>query len=315
MVVSPEQLAAAIRSANFEPCQLSVNPLQSRLARLTCPNACLDFAELGPAMLFTGAMPVDCYTLVFVTRCPKKGRSFNFATEHLDGYMGFFPPGGILDAYTPEGYSNATLTVPVEEFHLALERWFPEIPDVVVNRGAGMRIGVVEQQRLRLLLSTVLEGIQDPAGLFSDHLTRREVEELLLESFLLALRGGVGRLVPLPNRRVAGRLKHLRQARDFIREAVHDPIRVEDVSNALGMSPRGVEVLFRNSLGIGPSAYIRHQRLHGVRRTLLAEAPKPGVIKEVALKWGFWHMGHFSKHYRSLFGECPTQTLVTNTQG
>ena len=310
MVVNPEQLASAIRSADFEPFQLSAKPLLSRLARLTGPNACLDFAELGPAMLFTGAMPVDCYTLVFVTHCPVKGHSFNFATEHLDGYMGFFPPGGLLDAYTPQGYANATLTVPAEKFHEALDKWFPEIPDGMLKRGAGMRIGEVEQQRLRLLLSTALEGIRDPAGPFSDGWARREMEEMLLESFLIALRSGAGGLVPSPNSRVVGRLKHLREAREFIRSSARGPIRLEDVSEALGMSARGVEVLFRSSVGVGPTAYIRHERLHAVRRALLTVKPGPGVIKETAMQWGFWHMGHFSKNYRQLFGESPMETLV-----
>jgi AraC family transcriptional regulator, ethanolamine operon transcriptional activator len=310
-VLNPEQLATAIRSADFEPCQLSSSPMPSRLARLMGPgNVCLDFAELGPAMLFTGLMSVDCYTLVFVTRCPVKGHSFNFATEHLDGYMGFFPPGGLLDAFTPQGYSNATLTVPAEQFHQALERWFPEIPDTLLKRGAGMRIGEVEQRQLRHLISTVLEGIQDPAGPFSDGWARGEMEEMLLESFLIALRSGAGGLVPVPNSRVAGRLKHLREAREFIRSSARGPIRLEDVSEALGMSARGVEALFRSSLGVGPTAYIRHQRLHAVRQSLLTAMPGPGVIKETAMQWGFWHMGHFSKNYRQLFGESPMQTLA-----
>jgi AraC family ethanolamine operon transcriptional activator len=38
--------------------------------------------------------------------------------------------------------------------------------------------------------------------------------------------------------------------------------------------------------------------------------PGPGVIKETAMQWGFWHMGHFSKNYRQLFGESPVETLV-----
>ncbi len=127
-VLDPEGLAAAVRNANFQPCQLSVRPSPSRIARVLCETVCLDFASLGPAMLFSGSMPQDCYTLVFVTECPEKGRSFNFAIEHSDGYMGFFPPGGMLDAYTPEGYANATLTVPSLVFLAAVERSFPEIP-------------------------------------------------------------------------------------------------------------------------------------------------------------------------------------------
>jgi AraC-like DNA-binding protein len=115
-------------------------------------------------------------------------------------------------------------------------------------------------------------------------------------------------------RRIAGRLKHFRQARDFIKESAHESIQLGDVGNALGMSPRGVEVFFRSSLGIGPNVFIRHQRLHGVRRALLAAESEAGAVKDLALQWGFWHMGHFSENYRTLFGESPTSTL-TRRQG
>ena len=61
-VLDPEALAAAIRDANLIPCQLSGKPSLSRMTRVVCPRMCLDFASLGPAMLFSGSMPKECYT-------------------------------------------------------------------------------------------------------------------------------------------------------------------------------------------------------------------------------------------------------------
>ena len=119
-ILDPEALATAVRSANLDICQLSRRPLPSMIGRVMCQRVCLDFASLGPAMALSGSMPQECYTLVFVTECPEKGRAFNFAAEHTDGYMGYFPPGEVLDAYTPEGYSNATLTVPADIFRAAV---------------------------------------------------------------------------------------------------------------------------------------------------------------------------------------------------
>jgi AraC-like DNA-binding protein len=309
-VLDPESLAAAIRNANFQPCQLSVRPSPSRISRVMCQSVCLDFASLGPAMLFSGTMSKDGYTLVFVTECPEKGRSFNFTIEHNDGYMGFFPPGGMLDAYTPEGYANATLTVPSAVFLAAVERSFPEIPEGVLTRGAGMRIGAVEQARLRGLLSAVMAGIEDPAEPLAGDAARNHLEPDLLEAFLSALRDGCGSLVPSPGLRIDGRLRRLRQARDYVADRLHQPVSLTDLCGELSLSRRGVELLFQDSLGIGPSAFIRHQRLHGVRRTLLVAPSAPGTVKESALQWGFWHMGHFSQEYRSLFGESPSETLV-----
>jgi AraC-like DNA-binding protein len=309
-VLDPEALAAVVRHANLQSCQLSVRPSPSMIARVMCQSVCLEFASLGPAMLFSGSMPQGCFTLVFVTECPGKGHSFNFAAEHTDGYMGFFPPGGMLDAYTPEGYANATLTVPAAVFLAAVEQSFPEIPESVLKRGAGMRIGAAEQTRMRGLLSSVMAAIKDPQAPLADNLARKHLECVLLDEFLVALRSGCGSLIPSPGRRIEGRLRRLRQAREYFTEHLHETVSLEDLSSALGMSRRGVELLFHDSLGIGPAAFLRHQRLHGVRRSLLTSPLAHGAVKKSALQWGFWHMGHFSREYRTFFGESPSATLA-----
>ena len=309
-VHDPESLAAAVRNTNLQACQLSGRPLPSLIARLMCQRVCLDYASLGPAMLFSGSMPQDFYTLVFVTECPENGRSFNFATEHTDGFMGFFPPGVMLDAYTPEGYANATLTIPTTVFLASVEQQFPEIPSGVLKRGACVRIGLPEQTRLRGLLSSVRTGMEHETEPLADVMVRKPLENALLDAFLTALRSGCGSMVPDPRKRIEGRLRRLRQARDYMADNLHQPILLEDLCSVLGMSRRGVEVLFRDSLRIGPSAFLRHQRLHGVRRALMSATPSHGVVKETALSWGFWHMGHFSHEYQVLFGERPSMTLA-----
>lgn len=311
-VLDPVALAAAVRNADLVPCQLSVRPAPSWLARISCENVCLDFASLGPAMLFGGVMSKDCYTLVFVTACERKGHSFNFATEHHDGYMGFFPPGGILDAYTPEGYASATLTVPAAVFLAAVERLFPEIPDGILRDGACMRIGLPEQNLLRSLLGSTESGVKDRSATLMGPIGREALESDLLDAFILGLRAGCDSLMPSPGLRMTKRLARLRKARDYIADHMHQPISLMELCAELGMSRRGVELLFQDSLGIGPASFIRHQRLHGVRRTLLSSAPVAGTVKESALQWGFWHMGHFSREYRSLFGETPSTTAARN---
>lgn len=308
-ILDPEALAAAIRNANFQPCQISAGPSASWMARVICPQVCLDFASLGPAMLFSGSMPRDCYTLVFVTACPDKGRSFNFAIEHNDGYLGFFPPGGMLDAYTPKGYANATLTVSASIFEAAVERMFPEIPEIVLRRGSGMRIGAAEQACLRGLLLAVTTGIEDPSRPLLGHGALGQLEVDLLDVFLLVLRSGCESLIPRPGQRIQGRLRRLKQARDFLTDNLHAPLSITELCGEMGMSRRGVELLFQDSMGIGPSAFLRHQRLHGVRRALKAAPCVAGVVKQTALDWGFWHMGHFAREYRELFGESPSGTL------
>lgn len=309
-VENPEDLAEAIRSAEFEPCLLKRSPTPSWIARVNCPQVCLDFARLGSPFLFTGVMPKDCYSLIFVIECPRKANTFNFNTEHHDGYLGFFPPGWELDAYTPDGYTNATLTVPAALFRAAVETSFPEIPEKFLQRGAILRIGRAEQESLRALLSETVKMIGDPEATIGGLALRSELERRLLDGFLGMLRAGSGVGAPNVSSRTVGAVSHLRHAREFIRESTKGPVQLDDLCAHLGMSRRGVELMFRKSLGIGPGAFIRQQRLHGVRRELLMGNPKTWTVKQLAIEWGFLHMGHFSRNYRDLFGETPSETLM-----
>jgi AraC-like DNA-binding protein len=309
-VCDPEMLTLAIRGATLKPCQISARPAPSKLARVVGSRTCLDFATLGPAMLFSGAMPADCFTLIYVRTCPTAGRTFNFGLEHTDGYMGFFPPGGLLDAVTPAGYGNATLTIPAPHFHAAMATAFPDIPEMILARGAAVRVGPREQSRLRALLDRCEAMIWQPGAAPAEPLARHHLERELLEAFLTALRSGCSDLVPSPAPRVAARHRRLRQAREFLAAHAHEPIHLDDLCTAIGLSHRGVENLFQDLLGVNPIAYLRHQRLHGVHRALRQAASAPGAVKRAAFEWGFIHHGRFACDYRALFDEYPTETLA-----
>lgn len=311
LLTDPELLVEGIRGAEMIPCQLSRRARVSELHRILLPQSCLDLADLGPSMLFSGLMPRDCYTLVFVLSCPMKGRSFNFATEHTDGYLGFFPPGGEVDAVTPEGYANATLTVAAPRFLAELGRVFPEFPDTFLEKGVAMRISPEGQCGIRRI-ARELRALKDGgAGSLGHPAAREALESELLGDFLTALRDGCGDLVSAASMRLARRQRRFRELRDFL--AAHDPAEINLVRlcEASGLSARGLENLFRDHLGIPPLVFLRHRRLHEARRQLLRSGILGEVsVKDVALAQGFWHLGRFARYYQEFFGENPSSTLL-----
>ena len=309
-VGDPEMLVAGITGADLAPCQLSARPAVSELARLLLPATCLDMVRLGPAMLFSGAMPGDCYTILFVSTCPQPGHSFNFETSHTDGYIAFFPPCGAIDGTTPADYAQATLTLPVATFEAALAIHFPDMPPDLLARGAAIRIPTADQAPLRALLDTLQAAIWNPAAPLANENMRRHAEHNLVAAFFAALRGAIDhRIKPAPLR-LAKRHRSLRYARDYLTAHLHETVYLEDLCRSTGLTPRTLENIFHDFLGITPTAFLRHQRLHGVRRTFRQTAAGPGVIKQVAHDWGFMHQGHFARDYRTLFGETPSATLI-----
>ena len=115
---------------------------------------------------------------------------------------------------------------------------------------------------------------------------------------------------PMPAARLsaAGRRRIVRQAREYMRAHVDEPIGVPALCEATSASRRNLQYAFGEALGMSPVAYLRVMRLNRVRRDLLRE---PGLaIGEVAARWGFWHLPRFAGDYRGFFGELPSATRM-----
>lgn len=101
------------------------------------------------------------------------------------------------------------------------------------------------------------------------------------------------------------RWKIVRQAREIINHNTDEPVTIESLCLEVGVSRRTLQYCFQESLGINPVAFLRAQRLNGVRRML----KEVHSVTEAATAWGFWHFGHFAQEYKKLFGELPSETL------
>ncbi|GAA2227232.1 hypothetical protein GCM10010413_23460 [Promicromonospora sukumoe] len=102
----------------------------------------------------------------------------------------------------------------------------------------------------------------------------------------------------------------VRRAVAYIDDHAHEPVTVDDVANAVGLSTRGLQVAFRRHLDTTPSMLLRRARLDGAHRDLLRADPHATTVAAVARRWGFIHLGHFATAYRGAYDERPTETLL-----
>jgi AraC-like DNA-binding protein len=310
LCLGPEELIGAISGTHLEVVKLGASVMPSRIGRVLCPRIALDYVELGNQYHFRGAMPSGHFTLIFVNKCPQPGHSYNFSTTHGDGFMGFFPPGGELDALTPVGYSNASITVPEPVFLGAVEKCFPEIPDHALKEGVAIRVGTAECLKLQALVARLRGDMQEADSLLRDFRAREILENELLTLFMEALQSGWGSSTPTRGGRSGKRYALLRRAIELIETCPPEQLDASMLCHELGLSRRRIEVIFRETLGVSPCVVMRNLRLNAVRYRLLEAANCSGSIKQAALDAGFWHMGHFCEQYRLLFGERPSETLT-----
>jgi len=134
------------------------------------------------------------------------------------------------------------------------------------------------------------------------------LEELIISTLLYIQESNYSdRLRARP--RTSGRVAVSRSI-EFIERHLAEPFSLGDIAAYVRMSPRSIQVGFREDLDTTPIAFVRDRRLDAARRTLLEAVPQDGLtVTEAAGRWGFTHLGNFSMVYRQRFGESPSQTL------
>ena len=102
--------------------------------------------------------------------------------------------------------------------------------------------------------------------------------------------------------------RDVKRAIDFMQAQLGSPISVADIAEASGIAGRTLFKHFQDYRGVSPMRYLRNVRFEKARDALRRAQPEESVT-EIALAWGFVHMGRFSVEYRQRFGERPSETL------
>ncbi|CRZ17355.1 helix-turn-helix transcriptional regulator [Mycolicibacterium neworleansense] len=101
----------------------------------------------------------------------------------------------------------------------------------------------------------------------------------------------------------------LRRAIAYIEANADRDIALVDIAEAVYVTPRALQYMFRRHLEVSPMGYLRRVRLDHARQQLLKADPATTTVQAVAARWGFAHTGRFAAVYRRTFGENPSDTL------
>lgn len=106
-------------------------------------------------------------------------------------------------------------------------------------------------------------------------------------------------------------LPYIRRAEDYILAHCEQPITMQDLARHARISTRSLYKGFQEHRGTTPMGFVRLVRLKKVRDALIKarQAGQHVSVTQVALEWGFGHLGHFTQAYRKQFNELPSQTL------
>jgi len=159
--------------------------------------------------------------------------------------------------------------------------------------------------RFRKCALSLLREAHRPRDVLLDDQSRVSLQNYLVAMLLDILAPQLHAVERLP--RPSTRAYIVEKAAEFIEERLSQPVTLSDICLALRVSPRTLRYSFADIVGISPMRYLLVRRLNGARRDLMQRGSM-GTVEEVALRWGFQHMGRFAISYRSVFGECPSTT-------
>ena len=88
---------------------------------------------------------------------------------------------------------------------------------------------------------------------------------------------------------------------------------LSELCAAANVSERTLQYAFHDIMGMSPLTYLHRLRLHRARDELRKAESGTTTVTDVAMNWGFWHFGEFSRAYKNCFGELPSKTLKENS--
>lgn len=270
----------------------------SRSAHLT-----LGQMSYGDATAILGPPMLDWYHLNLpMTGCAhaeQNGRG----GDVVAGARGIaFQPSSPLKVDLSDGSWQYHVKVPrtVFEKHAAALAGIPEPQPVDLDvlfdldsaRGASLVAAV------RFLLTECAR----PGGLGELPLVVREYESGLLTQILTAIPNSLSERIN--HRSATSQRSRVDRVLDYIDEHTAADLTSAELARVAGCSLRSLQSEFRDRVGKTPSAYVREVRLDRAHADLQAG----GAVSDVAMRWGFHHLGRFSGVYKARFGVAPSET-------
>lgn len=197
----------------------------------------------------------------------------------------------MLDRTMIINHLSSLLEIPI---HGRLD-FFPEID---LTSGPG--------QLLRSLAELTFQGLARDATLGFAPLTQSNIisamTNLVLETVPHRYSDKLTKAVTAPMPR------YVKRAMDFMQANLSQPISIIDIASASHVSVRSLQRGFRDFRMITPMEYLWNLRLHAAHNDLL-NRDLAITVAAAAKKWGFTHLGRFSREYKNAFGCLPSYTL------
>ena len=290
----------AVQDGVLEHVQIGRGVFRGRIVHTSTAASRVDWGSYALSVLARGDLSREMVSLTLGLGGCGDWRVHGQAAANGD--MIVFPEGGELLVALPPQAQWLSVQVPrarIEGAGLVLSR--------CLEGSARRMAGVIDTGLMQTLvdLAPVLAPQAQPAGFDDAAITIAHDE--LLASLIGELARRAGASDTGASLSPGERWRVIRRAEAYLDASAEPSVRIDDLCVAACTSLSRLERAFRETFGVSPRRYLMLKRLAAVRRDLLRGEPQTSIT-EVATRWGFFHLGRFSKEYREHFAELPSQT-------
>lgn len=155
------------------------------------------------------------------------------------------------------------------------------------------------------LITYITQLLEGSPEIYQDPLIAPQLEQLIIHTLLTTQPHNYSETLRQEDKRLAPR--HVKQVEEYIDAHADMPLTPAQLAALANVSLRTLYAGFHDFRRQSPMEYLRQVRLQRVRQDLL-EDNGGASITDIAMRWGFTHMGRFSLNYRQVFGESPSDT-------
>ncbi len=247
--------------------------------------------------------------LAYVTFGPRAKGTVNGLPVHSELMLAVEPETEAVFV-TDAGYESITFLLPPADIRAHLRDRRREGDFHLPNGAETLQADAVMVRRLFDWGKKLVDTAARQPARFNDRKDQRAAAQVEMVETIVATLGAAREFEPT-------RADHAHQsqtlvvktAEDYALSHADERVYVTDLCRAAAVSERALEYAFKEVMGLTPVAYLIRLRLHRVRQALLAATHGSTTVSTMALDWGFWHFGEFSRAYKDCFGELPSDTL------
>jgi len=294
---------AVLSDADLEISQIEPGCLSGRHLRFGLPGGQFSYVETSLALRGSGTFS-DRWTLSIILATTTPSRQHGIKVR--PGSLVVHRPNVEHDAVYGRNFKVACFTVYDKVLTKHFRQLDPRVQDALRRPWSVFEPPLNSRQKTIEHFAEAAAIIRSAPQVRNSRRALAKFEEELVYDFLEAVEQQFPAHSIGTDQRAAAMVRQIDQD---VRKSLLINSSVAELCAAYEVPRRTLNRAFQNALGMGPATYLRRVRLNGARRALQRRSARSAAVRDVALEFGFWHLGRFAEQYKELFGESPHETL------